>query len=102
MKYKKHIFVCTNERTDGRSCCGEQTGMEIVEAFKGLIKENKLNLEMRAQRAGCFDVCNNGPAVVVYPEGVFYGNVQLDDVKEIFEQHLLNDQKVERLEIKFK
>lgn len=101
MKYKKHLFVCTNERTDGRACCGEQRGMELVEAFKKLVKDNKLNAEIRAQRAGCFDVCNFGPAVVVYPEGVFYGQVQLSDVQEIFEEHLLNNRPVERLKLKF-
>jgi (2Fe-2S) ferredoxin len=37
--------------------------------------------------------------MVVYPEGVFYGNVQLEDVSEITEQHLIGDQIVSRLQI---
>ncbi|MBX9850870.1 MAG: (2Fe-2S) ferredoxin domain-containing protein [Cytophagaceae bacterium] len=101
MKYKKHVFICTNERTDGRKCCGEAKGMELVNAFKELVKKHKLNTEIRAQRAGCFDVCNFGPAVVVYPEGIFYGNVQPEDVQEIFNEHLMNDRQVERLKLKF-
>lgn len=101
MKYKKHIFICTNEREGGKQCCGEKTGMELVGEFKNLIKENKISAEVRAQRAGCFDVCNFGPAVVVYPEGVFYGNVTLSDVKEIIDEHILNDRPVERLKLKF-
>ncbi len=101
MKYKKHIFVCTNERTDGRKSCGEKHGMELVNAFKELIKEKKINAEVRAQRAGCFDVCSCGPAIVVYPEGIFYGNVQVQDVAEIFEEHILNNKPVERLKLKF-
>ncbi|MFN3405254.1 MAG: (2Fe-2S) ferredoxin domain-containing protein [Cytophagaceae bacterium] len=101
MKYKKHIFICTNQREDGRQCCGEKKGMELVDKFKQLIKENKLNPEVRAQRAGCLDVCTIGPAAVVYPEGVFYGHVQPEDVKEIFESHILNNKIVERLEVKF-
>lgn len=101
MKYRKHIFICTNERTDGRKSCGEKCGMELVEKFKTIIKEKKLNTEVRAQRAGCFDVCNFGPAVVVYPEGVFYGNVQPEDVQEIFSEHIENDRPVERLKLPF-
>lgn len=101
MKYKKHIFICTNERTDGRACCGEGRGMELVNAFKELVKKNKLNTEIRAQRAGCFDVCSFGPAVVVYPEGIFYGHVELTDVQEIFDEHILNDRPVERLKLNF-
>jgi (2Fe-2S) ferredoxin len=38
---------------------------------------------------------------VVYPEGVFYGKVQLSDVPEIVEEHLINDRPVERLRLKF-
>jgi (2Fe-2S) ferredoxin len=56
---------------------------------------------VRAQKAGCFDVCAFGPAVVVYPEGVFYGNVQLSDVNEIFEEHIVNNRPVERLKLNF-
>lgn len=101
MKYKKHIFICTNEKPDGKKCCGEQRGMELVNAFKELVKKHKLPAEVRAQRAGCFDVCSFGPAVVVYPEGIFYGHVQLNDVEEIFQNHIINNQPVERLILKF-
>ncbi len=101
MKYKKHIFVCINERLDGRASCGEKTGMELVDEFKKLITENNLNTEVRAQKAGCFDTCGFGPAVVVYPEGVFYGKVQLEDVAEIIQSHILNDVPVARLKMPF-
>lgn len=101
MKYKKHVFICTNEKPDGKKCCGEARGMELVNAFKDLVKKNNLNTEIRAQRAGCFDVCGFGPAVVVYPEGIFYGHVQLSDVEEIFNDHILNNKPVERLVLKF-
>lgn len=99
MKYKKHVFVCIHERESSKKSCGEGIGMELVNAFKTLVNQNKLNAEVRAQKAGCFDVCNFGPAVVVYPEGIFYGNVTLEDVKEIFEEHLLNNRPVKRLQI---
>jgi (2Fe-2S) ferredoxin len=101
MKYKKHVFICTNQRDDGRQCCGEKRGMELVELFKDLVRKNKLNHEVRAQRAGCFDTCAFGPSMVVYPEGIFYQHVQPEDVKEIFEEHILNNRPVERLRMKF-
>jgi (2Fe-2S) ferredoxin len=46
---------------------------------------------------GCLGPCSVGPSVVVYPEGVMYGNVTKADVSEIFEQHLLDGKPVERL-----
>lgn len=102
MLYQKHIFICTNQRPEGsRVCCGEQHGLALVAAFKKAIKDRGLNTEIRAQRAGCFDVCELGPSVVVYPEGIFYGKVQLSDVEEIVKEHLENNRIVERLVMKF-
>jgi (2Fe-2S) ferredoxin len=52
---------------------------------------------MRAQKTGCLDACNFGPALVVYPEGTYYGNVQIEDINEIIENDLLQNQPVTRL-----
>lgn len=102
LKYDKHMFICTNQRVNSeRPSCGEEHGMELVKAFKKEIKDRGLSVNMRAQKAGCMDICELGPTVVVYPEGVFYGKVQLADVLEIVEEHLVNDRPVERLRLRF-
>lgn len=98
MIYKKHIFICTNQRAPGaRICCGEEHGLALTAEFKKQIKNKGLDVEMRAQRTGCFDLCEHGPTVAIYPEGVFYGKVQLSDVQEIVTEHLENDRIVSRL-----
>lgn len=101
MRYRKHVFVCTNDRTDGRKSCGSEFGMQLVNELKNQILERGLQIEVRAQKAGCFDICGFGPAVVVYPDATFYGKVSLDDLKEIVESHLINNKPVERLVVKF-
>lgn len=102
MLYKKHVFICTNQRPQGaRVSCGESHGMALVNAFKKLIKDKGLNAEIRAQKTGCLEACEAGPSVVIYPEGVFYGNVQLEDVEEIVREHLQNDRVVDRLLMNF-
>lgn len=103
MRFEKHLFICINERKDStRKSCGEANGMELVHAFKKIIKEKGLKTSIRAQRAGCLDACDFGPSMVVYPEGIFYGGVQLSDVDEIVNEHLLNNKPVQRLIINFK
>ena len=71
--------------------------MELVTAFKKALKDKALPIKVRAQRTGCLDVCNYGPTLVVYPEGVFYVGVQPSDIDEIIEQHIINNKPVERL-----
>ena len=103
MIYKKHVFVCTNQRPEGaRKCCGEEAGMGIVKEFKQQMKDRGLNGEMRAQRAGCFDLCDHGPVVAVYPDGIFYRNVNKEIVGDIIERTLLKDEVIEELKIESK
>ena len=99
MRYQRHIFVCTNQREPGhpRGCCKEKGGEEVRARFKDALKERKLHGSMRANAAGCLDACEYGVAVVVYPDGVWYGGVSVEDVEEIVESHLMNDVPVERL-----
>jgi (2Fe-2S) ferredoxin len=101
MIYDKHIFICTNQRAEGvpRRSCGESHGMEIVDAFKKKLKELDLPIKLRAQKAGCLDICDFGQTVVIYPEGIFYVGVELSDVDEIINEHIINDRVVERLKL---
>ena len=41
--------------------------------------------------------CDIGPAVLVYPDGIWYAHVQPEDVTEIIDAHLLAGKPVERL-----
>jgi (2Fe-2S) ferredoxin len=101
MIYDKHIFICVNQRAEGapRKSCGEAHGMEIVEAFKKKLKEKNLPIKLRAQKSGCLDICDFGQTLVIYPEGVFYVGVSLNDVDEIIEEHIVNNRVVERLKL---
>lgn len=101
MIYEKHIFICTNQRAEGaaRRSCGEAHGMEIVDAFKKKLKEKNLPIKLRAQKAGCLDICDFGQTIVIYPEGIFYVGVSVNDIDEIIEEHIVNNRVVERLRL---
>ena len=101
MKFQKHVFICANQKETPKKSCGAEHGAALVEAFKQELTQRGLQKEIRAQRAGCLDACAFGPALVVYPEGTYYGKVQLSDVPEIVEKHLVNNEVVERLVLTF-
>jgi hypothetical protein len=48
MKYKKHVFLCTNTKEAGKKCCGEEKGMVLVQAFKDEIRNQGLQTQIPA------------------------------------------------------
>ena len=100
-RFDKHIFVCENKRPEGhpKGCCADKNSLQVRALFKKRLKELGLSTSVRANAAGCLDACEYGVTVLVYPEQIWYGGVTLDDVEEIIQQHILNNQPVERLKI---
>ncbi len=102
MRFRHHVFVCENRRPadDPRGCCAAKGSEAIRVALKAEIARRGLKREVRANAAGCLDACAYGPSIVVYPEGVWYGGVRVEDVPEIVESHLVNGVPVERLRMR--
>lgn len=102
MRFKKHIFICENIRPADhpRGSCGRKNSTELKPIFKKRLKELGLNTEVRANSAGCLDACEFGPTIVIYPEQIWYGGVQPEDIEEIIQEHIINNHPVKRLEIK--
>lgn len=100
--FDKHVFFCTNQREDGSDCCANHGAQKARDYVKNKVKElglsNRQN-KIRINSAGCLDRCDEGPVLVVYPEGVWYTFVDESDLDEIIESHLKNGQVVERLKI---
>lgn len=53
--------------------------------------------QIRINKAGCLDRCEQGPVVVVYPQGVWYSYIDEADIDEIIDSHLVGGKIVERL-----
>ncbi len=98
--YDKHVFFCTNQRENGEACCGNHRAQQARDYVKNKVKElgisSRLN-RIRINSAGCMDRCDEGPVIVVYPEGTWYTYVDEKDLDEIIEQHLKYGRLVERL-----
>ncbi|WP_295390158.1 (2Fe-2S) ferredoxin domain-containing protein [uncultured Thiodictyon sp.] len=99
--YRHHVFFCTNQREEGRRCCGGSGSADLRDYLKRRTKE--LNLAgpggVRINTAGCLNRCAEGPVVVVYPEAVWYTYANQDDLDEILTRHLIGGQIVARLRL---
>ncbi|HHW56925.1 MAG TPA: NADH-quinone oxidoreductase subunit NuoF [Clostridia bacterium] len=90
MLYRSHIMVC------GGTGCTSSDSDKVAERFTEEIKKAGLNKEVLVVRTGCFGLCELGPVVVVYPEGIFYSRVKPEYVPEIVEEHLLKGRPVKK------
>jgi (2Fe-2S) ferredoxin len=100
--YHKHVFFCTNQRAGGEACCNNFGASHMRDYMKEKVKSLNLSNDhnrIRINSAGCMNRCDEGPAIVIYPEGVWYTWVDESDVDEIIEQHLEHGRVVERLRI---
>ncbi len=89
--YRSHILVC------GGTGCTSSHSEEIIKALNAKLEEKGLDREILVVRTGCFGLCAQGPIMVVYPEGAFYGNVKVSDVDEIVDEHLIKGRIVKRM-----
>ena len=99
---QRQVFVCT-----GKSCSA--VGAEAVkEEFARILEAKGLRQgkeskgrnplgEILLTECGSIGFCTVGTAVMVYPDGTLYGQVQPKDVAEIVEQHIEKGNVVKRL-----
>jgi len=100
-KPKYHVFVCSSSRITGqqKGYCFSKDSVSIIQKFMEEIEERELGGDILVTNTGCLGICNKGPIVIVYPDGVWYKEVTVDDVTEIVEEHFENGRVVSRLEI---
>ena len=91
-----------NARDDGRPCCSDHNAQAEQEHAKRRIKQLDMNGQgkIRINKAGCLDRCEQGPVLVVYPQGTWYTYVDNQDIDEIIDVHLVGGKIVERLQIR--
>jgi (2Fe-2S) ferredoxin len=98
--YKKQVFFCMNERIGGDCCMSKKSKEAQMHAKELIIKlELKGKGGVRINQTDCLGRCDEGPVLVVYPEGIWYTYKDQDDVDEIIRTHVVNGKIVKRLKI---
>lgn len=88
--FDAHLFVCTNRRPDGhrRGSCAARGSESLRDYMKARAKELGI-ANIRVNSAGCLDRCEQGPCLVIYPEGVWYRLDSTADVDAVLQAHVI-------------
>jgi len=78
-KPEHHILVCCSFRTSGQpqGVCNKQGSTSLLPYLEEEIADRGISAQVSS--TGCLKVCDRGPALVVYPEGHWYGKVTGED-----------------------
>jgi len=97
-KPKVHFLVCGNQRPPGhpRGSCSEKNNVETINAFSRRWQETQtFDTVMVSVVRSCLGPCQLGPVVVVYPDGVWYQQVDAQKAVKIFDSHVNDGKAVE-------
>ena len=95
--FRYHIFVCTQEKPEGVTCCPSSGSFGVLQALHRELGSQGLSGDVQVSSCGCLGLCDDGPIMITYPEGVWYRKVKAEDVAEIVSSHLRSGKVVSRL-----
>ena len=98
MTYRRHFFVCVARRPPfAKPSCAPRGSQDLLQALADGVLEAGLAAEVAVTGTACLGPCESGPTIVVYPEGVWYRGVKVEDVPEIVSSHARGGVPVARL-----
>ena len=92
--YRSHILVCQDPD------CVHRGSKEILAALHSELSAQDLTGEVQVLETSRIGACDQGPEIMVYPEGAHYGNLTADDIPYIVEEHLLKGRIAQKFLIK--
>ncbi len=84
---RHHIFICL-----GPDCCSKDRGQAVWQYLKKRLKELGLTGKsptVHRSKVDCLRICQQGPIVVIYPEGTWYHQVDEAKMERIVQSHIV-------------
>lgn len=94
-----HLLLCATPSKP--LCCDPALGAATWARLKELVRTLGLEEPNRPEgvvlrtKADCLRVCQEGPILLIWPEGIVYGGVTPERVERIVREHLLEGRPIE-------
>ncbi|MEN6621713.1 MAG: NADH-quinone oxidoreductase subunit NuoF [Smithella sp.] len=89
--FRSHLLIC------GGTGCQSSGSLAVKKALLAELDKRSLAGEIKVVETGCNGFCALGPIMVVYPEGIIYVEIKVNDIPELVEEHLVKGRVLERL-----
>jgi NADH:ubiquinone oxidoreductase subunit F (NADH-binding)/(2Fe-2S) ferredoxin/Pyruvate/2-oxoacid:ferredoxin oxidoreductase delta subunit len=88
--YRSHVLFCVDPE------CLKKGAHQVMDAFQDELVAEGLIDEVQVLETSRIGGCANGPEMMVYPEGVHYTNLTVDDVPYLVNEHFLKGRIVKK------
>ena len=77
----RHLFLCV-----GPDCCDPALHAGLWDQLK--TESKRLAAPVFRTKAACLRICTEGPWLVIYPEGIWYGRLNPERLRRILKEHV--------------
>lgn len=85
-----HILVCDHKH------CLKRGARASIKELRASLREHELRRHVLVSTIGCLDQCSDGPVMCVYPEGIWYREVDAVTARAIVDEHIVRGQIIDR------
>ncbi|MAR08258.1 MAG: ferredoxin [Cyanobium sp. NAT70] len=89
-----HLLLCATPTK--AKCCDPEIGAASWSELKRVVKQLGLEDPGRPEgvvlrsKADCLRICERGPVLLIWPEGIWYASVTPEKIEPIVQSHVIN------------
>jgi (2Fe-2S) ferredoxin/precorrin-6B methylase 2 len=95
--YRYHAFICNQKKPEGAPSCSARGSEAVIEALRREIVAQGLVNDVQVTTCGSIGLCERGPNMIIYPDGIWYSGLTPENISQIVREHFKEGRVVQSL-----